>query len=39
MYLVYNKFLQVEYSSVERAERYLGVTDDFDLEYHRSPAA
>ena len=31
--MVYHKFLQVEYSSVERAERYLGVTDAFDLEY------
>ena len=39
MYLVYNKFLQVGYSSVERAERCLGVTDNFDLEYHGSPAA
>ena len=37
MYLVYHKFLQVGYSSVERAQRYLGVTDDFDPEYHRSP--
>ena len=39
MYLVHHEFLQVVYSSVEHAQRYLDVTDDFVLEYHRSPTA